>query len=119
MTSNESVQVLKAEARYWTLLIKYVCTIETDYLEIFAKCWKPVRFLVKYKAKDKKALNDSFRVKKINVLVKMQPFPEIWQISAEFGYFLKWVWRKFFISIWQPCSRLSADIQRRAFLSSE
>jgi len=32
MTSNESVQVLKAEARYWTLLIKYVCTIETDYL---------------------------------------------------------------------------------------
>ena len=27
--------------------------LEVDYLEIFAKCWKPKRFLFKYKAKDK------------------------------------------------------------------
>jgi len=64
MTSNESVNVLKVEARYQTLLIKYVCKIETDYLEIFAKCWKSVRFLVKYKAKDKRGLNDWFPEKK-------------------------------------------------------
>jgi len=32
--------------------------VTTGHLEIFAKCLKPVRFLVKYKAKDKKALND-------------------------------------------------------------
>ena len=50
--------------------------IETDYLEIFEKCWKPMRFLVKYKAKDKRALNDWFPVKKNNVVVKMPPFPD-------------------------------------------
>jgi len=32
----------------------------------------------------------------------MPPFPEVWRIFAEFGYFLKWVWRQFFISIRQP-----------------
>jgi len=32
----------------------------------------------------------------------MQPFLEVWRNFAEFGYFLKWVWRQFFISIWQP-----------------
>jgi len=40
---------------------------------------------------------------KINVLSKMQPFQEVWRIFAEFGYFLKWVWQQFFVSIWQPC----------------
>jgi len=33
----------------------------------------------------------------------MQPFPDVWRISAEFGYFLMWVWRHFFISICQTC----------------
>jgi len=32
----------------------------------------------------------------------MQPFPEVWRIFADFGYFLTWVWRQFCISIWQP-----------------
>jgi len=57
---------------------------ETDYLEIFAKFSKPIRFLVKYKAKDGRALNDWFPVIKSNVSVKMQPFPEVWRIW--------WIW---------------------------
>ena len=32
----------------------------------------------------------------------MQPFLEVCRIFAEFDYFFKWVWRKFFISICQP-----------------
>jgi len=32
--------------------------LETDYLEIFAKCGKSILFLVKYKAKEKRAVND-------------------------------------------------------------
>jgi len=40
--------------------------------------------------------------KLIDVLVEMQLFPEVWWKFAELGYFLKWVWQQFFISIWQP-----------------
>jgi len=39
--------------------------VEADYLEIFTKCWKPIRFLVKYKVKDKRASNDWFPGKKL------------------------------------------------------
>ena len=63
--------------------------IETDYLEMFAKCWKPIRFLVKYKAKDRRALKDWFPVKKINVLVKVPPFPDfgklLLSLTVSFG----------------------------------
>jgi len=71
--------------------------VESDYLDIFAKCWKSIRFLAKYKAKYKscKRLISS---EKINVLVKMQPFPEVWLFFAKFGYFLKWVSLQFFLS---------------------
>ena len=59
--------------------------VETDYLETFAKCWKPQHFLINYKAKDKscKWLISS---EKIDGLVKMQYFPEMWLFFAEFGY---------------------------------
>ena len=43
----------------------YLQNVETDYLEIFLKCWKPICFLIKYKAKDKGAVNDWFPVKKL------------------------------------------------------
>jgi len=41
---------------------------------------------------------------KINVLVKMQTIPEVWRIFAEFGNFLRGVWRQTFISIRKPPS---------------
>ena len=102
MTSNESVKVLKVEAWYWTILIKDVCKMLKLILKIFAKCWKPIHFLVKYKAKDKRALNAWFPVKNscygedATICRSLANFCWIW-------LFLRWVWRQFFISIWQPC----------------
>jgi len=72
------------ESRSMALNTSYqIClqNVETDYLEIFAKCWTPVRFLVKYKAKGKRALNDWFPVKKLMFWL------EVWRIFAEFGHF--------------------------------
>jgi len=74
--------------------------VETDYLEIFAKCGKPIRFLRKIHSERWK----NFRLissEKINVLAKMQQFQEVWRIFVEFGYILKRICRQFFISIWQ------------------
>jgi len=64
-TSNEGVEVLKVEAWYWTLFIKYVRKMLKliMYSEILQN-GKPLRFLVKYKAKDKRGSNDWFPMKK-------------------------------------------------------
>jgi len=50
VTSNESVIVLKVGAWFLILHTSYVIclqNVETDCLEIFGKCWKPIRFLKK------------------------------------------------------------------------
>jgi len=36
-----------------------------------------------------KSFNGLISSEKPNVLVKMQPFPEVWRFFAEVGYFLK------------------------------
>jgi len=34
-------------------------------------------------------------------MMKFRPFPDVWRIFGEFGYFLKWIWRQFFVFILQ------------------
>ena len=49
------------DTRSMVLNISYeIClqNVEIEHLEIFAKCWKPIRFLVKSKAKNERAVND-------------------------------------------------------------
>jgi len=58
MTSNGSF-----EGRSMVLNTTYqIClqNVETDYLDVFAKCWKPICFLVKYMSKDERALTTDF-----------------------------------------------------------
>ena len=66
VTSNESVIILNARNMVWNTSYK-IClqNVQTHYLGRFAKCWKPMRFLVKYKAKEKRAVNDWFPITKL------------------------------------------------------
>ena len=66
--------------------------VETDYLEMLAKWWKPIRVLVKYKAKDKRSLNDWFPVINLMFCLRCNHF----QKFAEFSLSLAIFWSDYF-----------------------
>ena len=65
--------------------------VETDNLQIFAKCWKPIRFLLKFKANDERALNDWFPVTKLMFWQRCNNF----KMFGEFLLSLAIFWSEF------------------------